>query len=83
MAMEDVYQPPKHFSFTGLVKWEENNLTEMMLLRNKSNISIGRIHYLKKEFVILFSIPNANIVEAKWSQQGKYLIVNEADVIYI
>ena len=80
--MEDQYIAPKFFSFSDLLNWEENNLTEMVLSRCKDRVFVGRIHYFKKEFTQVFSMnvnPKQN-VDIRWSPQGKYLAVNEGNV---
>lgn len=79
LSMSNDYQP-RIFNLMDLVKWEESNLIEMVYVKCKDRLYIGRIHYLKKEFVNLFSIPLNRIQDAKWSPEGKYLIVNEGTV---
>ena len=77
LSMEDKHTKPKYISFLEKIMWEENNLTEMFFLKSKEDISVGKVHYLKKEMKINYKIKNENINSIKWSPQGKYLIVNE------
>ncbi len=67
-TMDDQYISPKHFSFTDLLSWEENNFVEMVLARCKDRIFVGGVHYMKKEFQQAFSMSlaqNVNIKEFK------------------
>jgi hypothetical protein len=83
IGMEDVYTPPKHFSFADLVQWEESNLIEMVMCKSADRVVIGKIHYLKKEFTPIYNINIRNALDVVWSPQGKYLSVNEGNVNYI
>ncbi len=80
ITLDNVYHslPPK--SFLELVKWEEGNLTEMCSIIFKDRIVLFRLHYLKKEFLPLYTIPSNKAQKIKWSPQGKYFVVNEGDV---
>jgi hypothetical protein len=66
-------------SFVDLVEWEQGNLTEMCSIRFRDRIVIYRLHYLKKEFLPLYTIPYTRVHGIKWSPQGKYLAVNEGN----
>jgi hypothetical protein len=75
--LEDTYQPTPFKSFTDLVKWEEGNLTEMCSIKYKDKVILYRLHYLKKEFLPLYTIPYSKVSGIKWSPQGRYLVINE------
>ena len=64
-----------------LIEWETNSLTEMVLIKTKTRLKTGKIHYLKKEFVICSTIEINEGDKVKWSPQGRYIIVNTGDVI--
>ena len=81
LSMEDKLTKPKYVSFVDKIKWEENNLTEMFFLKTLKEISVDKIHYLKKEKTTNYKIPNEKINSIKWSPQGKYLIVSELSKI--
>ena len=78
--MEDSYIPPKYFNFCELIAWEENNLIEMVMVRCKDRVFVGRLHYFKKEFQQLFTLNLNQNVNVRWSPQGKYLVTNEGNV---
>ena len=40
----------------------------------------GKIHYLKKEFVICASVNINEKDKVKWSPQGRFVIVNTGEV---
>jgi len=65
-----------------LVDWETNSLTEMVLIKTKTRVITGRIHYLKKEFTVCSSIPIKDTDKVKWSPQGRYIIINTGEVIF-
>lgn len=79
-SMDDKFVPPRFFSFSDLIKWEDSNLTEMVLSKANNKVFVGRIHYFKKEFTQLFSMPLNKNVNIKWSPQGKYIVANEGNV---
>ena len=83
ITMESNYSSPKFFSFSDLIQWEESNLIEMVFTKCANKVYIGKIHYFKKEFQQLFSfsLNNNKNVDIKWSPQGKFLTVNEGNVI--
>jgi len=65
-----------------LVDWETNSLTEMVLIKTKTRVITGRIHYLKKEFTVCSSITIKDTDKVKWSPQGRYIIINTGEVIF-
>jgi hypothetical protein len=81
ISLENTYHKAPYKSFTDLVKWEEGNLTEMCSIRFKDRIVLYRLHYLKKEFLPLYTIPISKVPGLKWSPQGKYLVVNEGNCL--
>jgi hypothetical protein len=80
ISMQDSYIPPNYFSFLDLVNWEESNLIEMFMARRNNSLLIGKLHYLKKELSTVVEIPckHQNVT---WTPQGKYLAINEGNVI--
>jgi hypothetical protein len=81
IALDNEYHSSIVKSFVDLVKWEEGNLTEMCSIKFKDRITIFRLHYLKKEFLPIHTLPNnSGIQNVRWSPQGKYFIVNTGDV---
>ncbi len=81
IALDNEYHSANPKSFADLVRWEEGNLTEMCSIKFKDRISIFRLHYLKKEFLPIHSIPNSGIQSVRWSPQGRYFVVNTGDVL--
>ena len=81
LSMDEKYTKPDKVNFVSKFEWENNNLTEMIYLKNPSHIKVMNIHYLKKELSQIYSIPNENIINMSWSPQGKYLVVSETDKI--
>jgi hypothetical protein len=79
-TMDDKFIPPRFFSFSDLINWEDSNLTEMVLSKTNNKVFVGRIHYFKKEFTQLFSMPLNKNVNIKWSPQGKFIVANEGNV---
>lgn len=78
--MDNEYKQHTYKSFVDLVRWEQSNLIEMVSLKCKDKIVIGRIHYLKKEFLPITTIPLSKVQTLKWSPQGKYLVIMEGNV---
>jgi hypothetical protein len=81
--MKDEFTPKEYFSLENLIKWEESNIIEMVYLHYSDKVIIGKIHFLKKEFKNINTITIPENSEVKWSPQGKYLIVNTGDVIFL
>ena len=79
-AMDDKFVAPRFFSFIDLINWEDSNLIEMVMGKSNNKCFVGRIHYFKKEYNQLFSLPLGKNVNIKWSPQGKYLVTNEGTV---
>lgn len=52
----------------------------MVLIKTKSKLMTGKIHYLKKEFVICASVNINEKDKVKWSPQGRFVIVNTGEV---
>jgi hypothetical protein len=82
-GMDDNYIQPKYFSFVDLLAWEESNLIEMVMAKCKDRVFVGRLHYFKKEFQQIFSLTLPQNVQVKWSPQGKFLVTNEGNVIFL
>ena len=78
--MDDKYLAPKYFSMIDLIKWEESNLIEMVMAKTNSKVFIGKIHYFKKEFNQIYSMPLNKNASIKWSPQGKFLVSNDENV---
>jgi hypothetical protein len=83
IALDNEYHSVADKSFVDLVRWDEGNLTEMCSIKFKDRIVLFRLHYLKKEFLPIHTIPNNSLQTVRWSPQGKYFIVNTGDVKYI
>ena len=79
----DKYEEPKNVPFVEESKWEDNDLIEMLYLQNPNKISVGNIHFLKKELKINYEIENKDINIIKWSPQGKYLMIGLPDKILL
>ena len=77
------YEEPKNVPFVEESKWEDNDLIEMLYLQNQNKISVGNIHFLKKELKINYQIENKDINIIKWSPQGKYLMIGLSDKILL
>jgi hypothetical protein len=83
IKMSDNFTPKEYFSLENLFIWEESNFKEMVFLHYNEKVTIGTIHFLKKEFTFIKEIPIKENSEVKWSPEGKYLIINNGEVICI
>jgi hypothetical protein len=79
--MSENFTPEEYFSLENLFIWEESNFKEMVFLHYNEKVTIGTIHFLKKEFTLIKEIPIKENSEVKWSPEGKYLIINNGEVI--
>jgi len=55
----------------------------MVFLHYNEKVTVGVIHFLKKEFTLIKEIPIKENSEVKWSPEGKYLIINDGEVNFI
>jgi WD40 repeat protein len=64
--------------------WEKSNFTEMLLVESKDKITVGTVHFLKKNFTQNYTLPNTKDINGiNWSPQGKYLVINKNDKIIL
>ena len=65
-------------------EWEKSNFTEMLLVESKDKITVGTVHFLKKNFTQNYTLPNSKDINGiNWSPQGKYLVINKNDKIIL